>query len=122
MFHPVKAPKHYAGDGEVECKRALKSMLHNAESVLNASAIYWWGCALKYLWRWPWKNGKQDIEKCKECIECLLEASSDFVPDGQLIKSQDDEQAQSQRLIELAARVGKAFTKEEVEEILYGNG
>ena len=73
MFHPVKAPKHYAGDGEVECRRALKSMLHKAESVLNADTIYWWGCAFKYLWRWPWKNGIQDIEKAMQCIEYMKE-------------------------------------------------
>lgn len=76
MFHPVKAPQHYAGDGEVECKRALKSMLHHATdpgAKLGADAIYWWGCAFKYLWRWPWKNRRQDLAKCRQCLEYLEE-------------------------------------------------
>lgn len=71
MFHPVKAPKHYAGNGEIECKDALASMLYDAESRLPSTAIYWWGCAFKYLWRWPWKNGKQDIAKCRQCLDYL---------------------------------------------------
>ena len=73
MFHPVKAPRHYTGDGEVSCMRALKSMVHGSDNDLNAITIYWWGCALKYLWRWPWKNGMQDIEKAMQCIEYMKE-------------------------------------------------
>ena len=71
MNHPVKAPKHYAGDGKFECKDALASMLHNAGEVLSPISIYWWGCAFKYLWRWPWKNIKQDLAKCRRCLEYL---------------------------------------------------
>ncbi len=77
MFHPVKAPRHYAGDGKVECKDALKSMLYNANSPdagLTPLMIYWWGCAFKYMWRWPWKNRRtQDLQKCRQCIDYLLE-------------------------------------------------
>ena len=69
MFHPVKEPEHYAGDGEVSCMRALKSMV--ARVSLPAMQIYWWGCAFKYLWRWPLKNGKQDIEKSIQCLNYL---------------------------------------------------
>lgn len=74
MFHPVKAPRHYAGDGEIECMDALKSMFHNAnspEAGLTPTMVYWWGCAFKYLWRWPWKNGRQDIEKAIQCLTYL---------------------------------------------------
>lgn len=69
MFHPVKEPRHYAGDGEVSCMRALKSMVSNVK--LSPMQVYWWGCAFKYLWRWPLKNGKQDIDKCVRCLEYL---------------------------------------------------
>lgn len=68
MSDPVKAPAHYAGDGEVECKDALRSMM-GAANVWGVEA-YWWGCAMKYVWRWPKKGGVQDIDKA---IQCLLE-------------------------------------------------
>jgi hypothetical protein len=73
MFHPVKEPKHYAGNGDIACMDALKSMLYGSEDVLAASQIYWWGCAFKYLWRWLWKNGRQDLEKAQQCIKYLME-------------------------------------------------
>lgn len=69
MFHPVKYPKHYAGDGKVSCMMALKSMMHDVK--LSPTVIYWWGCSLKYLWRWPWKNGVQDIEKAIQCMQYM---------------------------------------------------
>ena len=69
MFHPVKEPRHYAGDGKISCMDAMRSMVYCVN--IRPMAIYWWGCAFKYLWRWPWKNGKQDIEKCEQCISYL---------------------------------------------------
>ena len=72
MFHPVKAPKHYAGNGKIECKDALESMLYPT-GITKPIVNYWWGCAFKYLWRWPLKNGRQDIEKCIQCLEYLKE-------------------------------------------------
>lgn len=68
-FDEVRAPRHYAGDGTVECKRALASMMSGAS--MSAAAAYWWGCAFKYIWRWPLKNGVQDIRKCRECLAML---------------------------------------------------
>jgi hypothetical protein len=76
MYHPVKEPRHYAGDGKIACMDALRSMLspsHDPQANLSPTVIYWWGCAFKYLWRWPLKNGVQDVEKCKQCIEYMLE-------------------------------------------------
>lgn len=83
MFHPVKEPRHYAGDGKVSCMRALKSMVHAAkEAMLSPMEIYWWGCAFKYLWRWPLKGGVQDVEKCKQCIEYMLAERKDVNGNG----------------------------------------
>lgn len=73
MFHPVKEPRHYAGDGKISCMMALKSMLHKSHEKLTPMMIYWWGCAFKYMWRWPWKNEVQDIEKCEQCLKYLKE-------------------------------------------------
>lgn len=75
MSDPVKAPSHYAGDGVTTCKVALRSMMHNTALVGDKS--YWWGCAFKYVWRWPHKNGAQDIDKAIECLTELRRAVSE---------------------------------------------
>lgn len=63
----VKHPQHYEGYLEdVDCGIALKSMMGNTKN-------YWWGCALKYIWRWPQKSGVEDLKKAKECIDRLIE-------------------------------------------------
>ena len=74
MSDPVKAPAHYAGNG-IECKAALASMMHDAE--VTPTQSYWWGCAFKYLWRWPWKNGLQDLKKCRECLDQLIKSKEE---------------------------------------------
>ena len=70
MFDEVKRPFHYEGNGKVTCKDAMDSMTHNTE--LPANIGYWWCCALKYLWRWFWKNGVNDLLKAKQCIDYLI--------------------------------------------------
>ena len=69
MFHPVREPRHYSGDGKISCMMAVKSMFSGLK--LSAVQVYWYGCAFKYLWRWPWKDGKQDIDKCIQCLNYL---------------------------------------------------
>lgn len=68
---PVGSPAHYAGDGIVTCKDALRSMMANAE--VSSEEAYWWGCILKYVWRWPHKHGAEDLRKARKCIDYLLE-------------------------------------------------
>ncbi len=72
---PVKAPGHYAGDGKISCMDAIKSMLYGSE--LPPTTTYWWASALKYLWRWPWKNKRQDLEKAMCCIEYTMKELED---------------------------------------------
>jgi len=74
MSDPVTAPAHYEGSG-VECKDAMKSMMHGAD--VAPSQAYWWGCAFKYVWRWPRKNGAEDIKKAITCLELLLGSLDD---------------------------------------------
>lgn len=62
-------PDHYRRGG-MECKDVMRAMMYGAD-VTNAEA-YWWGTALKYLWRWPYKNGVQDLQKARECIDQLI--------------------------------------------------
>ena len=62
--HPL-----YYNSGKVECIDAIESAtvnLHGIEAFCTANAI-------KYLWRWKLKNGKQDIEKAKWYLQCLID-------------------------------------------------
>lgn len=68
----VEHPDHYAGDGQIECMDAMRSMMSGDQYALPAQSAYWWGCAFKYLWRWRRKNGVQDLQKCKQCIDYLI--------------------------------------------------
>lgn len=67
----VSHPSHYARGG-IECKDAMKAAIGGANG-LPAMVFYWWGCAFKYLWRWRYKNGVQDLRKCKQCIDFLID-------------------------------------------------
>ena len=84
VFDQVSNPFHYSGDGNITCMDALRSML--CGSTLPGPVVYWWGCAFKYLWRWPWKNVEQDIDKCIQCLEYMkaeLERSQDESSESQ---------------------------------------
>ena len=63
----VNHPSHYTA-GKVECIDALEAAttgLEGIEAVCTANAI-------KYLWRWKQKNGKQDLQKARWYINRLL--------------------------------------------------
>lgn len=84
---PVKAPVHYAGDGEVDCKRAARSMAEGYDRAgVSTEAAYWSIAALKYLWRWPLKGKAQDLEKAGECIE-LAHSAHEAKPKPKRISS-----------------------------------
>ena len=70
---PVYAPVHYAGDGKIECKAAMASMMAGYDlAAVCSNVAYWCGCAFKYLWRWPLKNNREDPRKARECIDIAL--------------------------------------------------
>lgn len=66
----VSHPSHYTSGG-IEAKDALRAAMDG--SGLSPMASYWWGCAFKYLWRWSRKNGVEDLRKCRQCIDFLIE-------------------------------------------------
>lgn len=72
---PVTAPIHYSGDGKTDCMKAMRSMMTYA--LLPLIQAYWWGNAMKYLWRWPHKNGIQDLRKCRQCLDYLIREVND---------------------------------------------
>lgn len=64
----VNHPSHY-NQGGIECIDAIKSAvqdLEGYEAFCTANAI-------KYLWRWKRKNGKEDLKKAIWYINYLLE-------------------------------------------------
>lgn len=62
----IKHPDHYTFRG-VEAIEVVKIMTSTATGV----EAYLLGCAVKYLYRYPRKNGKQDLDKAIQCIKML---------------------------------------------------
>lgn len=65
MKDPVNHPDHYTS-GEVECLDAIKSALGENYK------YYVQGNLIKYIWRFPLKNGKQDLQKAQFYLNDLL--------------------------------------------------
>lgn len=67
MSDMVNHPPHYTAGG-IECIDALKAAttgLEGIEAVCTANAI-------KYLWRWKFKNGAEDLKKANWYINRLI--------------------------------------------------
>ena len=65
----VNHPDHYTAGG-IECIDALEAAtvgIEGIEAVCTANAI-------KYLWRWKYKNGAEDLKKAIWYINHLIEA------------------------------------------------
>ena len=64
----VNHPSHYT-QGSIECIDAIKAAtvgLTGIEAVCT-------GNILKYMWRWKFKNGLEDVKKCRWYIDKLIE-------------------------------------------------
>ena len=62
----VNHPSHY--EGSIECIDAIIA----ATATLTGIEAFDTGNALKYIWRWKRKNGKEDLMKAKWYIEHLI--------------------------------------------------
>ena len=61
----VNSPDHY-NQGDIECIDAIQAVLgEDFEHYLH-------GNALKYLWRFKYKGGLQDLEKCQWYLKKLM--------------------------------------------------
>ncbi|MEK4980838.1 DUF3310 domain-containing protein [Bacillus sp. FSL K6-6540] len=60
-------PVHYVRGG-IECIDAIEA----ATSGLSGLEAYSTGEAIKYLWRWKWKNGREDLHKAAWYINRLI--------------------------------------------------
>ena len=63
----VNRPKHYCKGG-LECIQVIKAQLTPEQNI-----GYLYGNVLKYMWRWPEKNGIEDLRKAKHYLEWLIE-------------------------------------------------
>lgn len=59
-------PSHYK-QGSIECIEAIKAALG------VGFIAYLWGNIMKYLWRWPNKNGIEDLKKARWYLDRLIQ-------------------------------------------------
>lgn len=59
MIDNVNHPAHYTHSDGIECIDAIAS----ATEGLTGFEAFCTGTALKYIWRWNWKNGVEDLDK-----------------------------------------------------------
>lgn len=64
----VNHPDHYTKGG-IECIDAIQSAIAG----LPASYAWCTGQIIKYLWRWYWKNGIEDLKKADFYLKWLIE-------------------------------------------------
>lgn len=77
LFHPndkasdpVGAPDHY-NKGAIEAIEAIKASMHPQEY-----KGYLKGNCLKYLWRYEYKNGVEDLRKARVYLDWLIKEVS----------------------------------------------
>jgi len=68
-FHPVDRPQHY-GQGTIECIEYIEDFLSTEEYI-----GYLRGNIAKYLHRWRYKNGQEDLEKAAWYLERLRDVN-----------------------------------------------
>lgn len=66
---PVNHPSHYTAGG-IECIDAIAAALGAHHDPV---AAWLTGQCLKYLWRWPLKNGVEDLKKTRFYLDRLIE-------------------------------------------------
>jgi len=70
IHDPVAQPDHY-NKGAIEAIEAIKASMHPQEY-----KGYLKGNCLKYLWRYEYKNGKEDLKKAQVYLNWLVEELS----------------------------------------------
>ena len=65
---PVNHPSHYTAGG-IECIDAIGAALTCQKDPMHAWLT---GQCLKYLWRWPLKNGIEDLKKARFYLDRLI--------------------------------------------------
>lgn len=66
----VSHPAHYTAGG-VECIDAIAAALTCQKDPMQAWLT---GQVLKYMWRWPMKNGAEDLRKARFYLDRLIDS------------------------------------------------
>ena len=66
----VNRPPHY-NKSPIECIDAMEAMASGVD--IPSHEAYCWQNAFKYLWRWPYKNGLEDLKKCRWYLDRLIQ-------------------------------------------------
>jgi len=69
MIDNVNKPPHY-NKASIECIDAMSAMAEGAN--LTAHQAYCWQNSFKYLWRFPYKNGVEDLKKAQWYLDRLI--------------------------------------------------
>ncbi len=72
MSDAVHSPSHYT-QGSVECIDAIKSSMTQ-----SGFADYCKGNVIKYLFRWEYKGGLQDLKKAQVYLGWMVETAEAF--------------------------------------------
>ena len=70
MTDNVNQPPHY-GQGDIECIDYIKDILTDEELI-----GYYRGNVAKYLHRWRYTNGLEDLKKARWYLEALIQNQS----------------------------------------------
>ena len=73
----VEKPPHYTS-GAIECIDAIAAAVEELQGIEAFDTAN----AIKYLWRWKRKNGKQDLEKARWYVNHLIEHLEKAGEDG----------------------------------------
>lgn len=65
----VDKPPHYNGS-HIECIDAMEAMAEGCD--IPSHEAYCWQNCFKYLWRWPYKNGLEDLKKARWYLDRLI--------------------------------------------------
>lgn len=78
----INHPPHYTA-GKVECIDAIESATNRLQGIEAVCT----GNIIKYVWRWKFKNGVEDLEKASwylnKLIKKIKEDKNAYVEDGQ---------------------------------------
>lgn len=76
MTDNVKHPAHYTA-GDIEVIDYIKDKLRAFEGILTPFEGYCLGNVIKYISRFPLKNGAEDLNKAKTYLEWLTEEQNE---------------------------------------------
>ena len=91
MNDPVKNPSHYQFKKPcLEVRDVIRDRIAlMIECGYDYDLIYDYSNAIKYLLRWPAKNGAEDVNKAKYCIDTMISLLEDG--DQQTIELEADQ-------------------------------